>query len=70
MRHSIQLQPLPHLRCRALNGARSSGSSPPELRTEHCSYCSEPLEKVTIPLMVWSAEGSCAEFCDACQGTW
>jgi hypothetical protein len=43
---------------------------PDEPRTEHCSYCGDVIPKDSVPLILWNAEGWCAEFCDHCQATW
>lgn len=43
---------------------------PRQRRTTRCSYCSNPLDEETVPLILWKSDGSAAEFCDACQETW
>jgi hypothetical protein len=48
---------------------------PDEPRTEHCSYCGAELPDIDdddyeMPLILWNAEGWCAEFCTACQEKW
>jgi hypothetical protein len=48
---------------------------PDEPRTEHCSYCGAELPDIDdddyqVPLIMWNAEGWCAEFCYKCQATW
>ncbi len=48
---------------------------PNEPRTEHCSYCGNPLpdddeDHGFMPLILWNSEGWCAEFCDDCQAQW
>ncbi|MBO0716438.1 MAG: hypothetical protein J2P55_03755 [Rhizobiales bacterium] len=47
--------------------------APDQRRTKHCSYCDEPLpldDDQFVPLILWNAEGWCAEFCDTCQRKW
>jgi hypothetical protein len=44
---------------------------PDELRTEHCSYCGDALDREhSVPLILWRRDGWVAEFCDHCQATW
>src|SRR5215469_17928161 len=43
---------------------------PDEPRTTVCSYCGDELDEASIPLILWNAEGWCAEFCDHCQATY
>jgi ribosomal protein L24E len=41
---------------------------PDELRTEHCSYCGDALDREhSVPLILSRRDGSVAEFCDHCQ---
>lgn len=45
--------------------------APNARRTTRCSYCGAPLnDDDDVPLMLWNAEGWCAEFCEACQCRW
>jgi hypothetical protein len=66
------LQPLPGFDWNKVNWG-----GPNEMRTEHCSYCGDPLpehgteaREMFIPLVVSTNEGRVAEFCDHCQATW
>ena len=43
---------------------------PDEPRTEYCSYCGDAIPEGSVPLILWNAEGWCAEFCDHCQAAW
>ena len=52
------------------NWAQVNWGGPDEPRTEHCSYCGDVIHEESVPLILWNAEGWCAEFCDHCQATW
>jgi hypothetical protein len=47
---------------------------PNERRTDRCSYCGDkfPTEEDPdfVPLIFWTDDGWCAEFCDHCQERW
>lgn len=48
---------------------------PDEPPTDCCSYCGDKFPTVEedpefVALIMWNAEGWCAEFCDHCQATW
>jgi hypothetical protein len=48
---------------------------PDQPRTEHCSYCGDKLptddeDPSFVPLILWTAQGWCAEFCDHCQAAY
>ncbi len=47
-----------------------SWGGPDEPRTGTCSYCDAELRDGGMPLVLWNAEGWCAEFCEACQRKW
>ena len=47
-----------------------SWGGPDEPRTETCSYCDVELRGDGLPLVLWNAEGWCAEFCTDCQRRW
>jgi hypothetical protein len=49
---------------------RVSWGAPDEPRAEACSYCDAPLVDGGVPLVLWNADGWCAQFCDDCQRTW
>jgi hypothetical protein len=44
--------------------------APDQVRTVFCSYCDQPLDDESVPLILWREDGWCAEFCDACQRDW
>lgn len=35
-----------------------------------CSICSVHIPDDAVPLMIWKADGSCAQFCEACAQTY
>ena len=48
---------------------------PDETRALVCSYCGDKLpteeeDPEFVPLILWNADGWCAEFCDHCATTW
>jgi hypothetical protein len=44
---------------------------PDEPRTEFCSYCGDALDgENSVPLILSTANGWVAEFCDHCQAAW
>ena len=52
--------------------AKVNWGGPDQPRTEHCSYCGDKLptddeDPSFVPLILWNADGWCAEFCDTCQ---
>ena len=49
--------------------AQVNWGGPDETRTEHCFYCGDAIPEDSVPLMMWNAEGWCAEFCNHCQAT-
>jgi hypothetical protein len=59
-----RLEPLP-----GFDWARVKWGAPDARRTEHCSYCGAALDDDSVPLILWSATGWCAEFCDGCKET-
>ena len=57
------------------NWSAVNWGAPDQQRTDRCSYCGDPFPDDEeagdfIPLILWSAEGWCAEFCDHCQAAW
>jgi hypothetical protein len=65
MRRAMMLKPRP-----GFDPMKINWGGPDELRTEVCSYCGDALDEDSVPLILWNAEGWCAEFCDHCQATW
>ena len=51
------------------DSAKVKWGGPDQVRTAHCSYCGEKLDGC-VPLILWTEDGSCAEFCDRCQAAW
>jgi hypothetical protein len=47
-----------------------SWGGPDEPVSETCSYCDAALPEDGVPLMMWTPQGWCAQFCDACQRRW
>jgi hypothetical protein len=61
------LAPLP-----GFDWAKIIWGAPDAVRTTVCSYCGDPLPEFGedfVPLILWTEEGSCAEFCENCQAT-
>jgi hypothetical protein len=54
---------------RSLDPQKINWGGPEERRTEVCSYCGDRLNEDSVPLILWTSEGWCAEFCDHCQAT-
>lgn len=57
------------------NWQQVSWGAPDEPQTEICSYCEAPLgdseePDYEIPLILWNADGWCAQFCKLCQEQW
>jgi hypothetical protein len=62
----MSLEPLP-----GFNWSQVAWGAPNQVRTEHCSYCDEPMDQdEEIPLILWRPDGWVAEFCEACQVKW
>ena len=50
---------------------RVSWGAPEEPPAEACSYCDALLDvDAGVPLILWNADGWCAQFCDDCQRIW
>jgi hypothetical protein len=62
---SMQLRPRP-----GFDPMKINWGGPDERRTEVCSYCGDALDEDSVPLILWNAQGWCAEFCDHCQTAW
>lgn len=64
---SAVLQPRP-----GFNWNLIAWGGPDQRRTDRCSYCGDPFPEHDdfIPLILWRADGSAAEFCDHCQVAW
>jgi hypothetical protein len=45
---------------------------PDSVRSAICSYCSAGIgaDEDYVPLMLYSDDGHCAQFCDACMKRW
>lgn len=55
--------------------SRVRWGAPDAPRSEQCSYCDAPLgapeePDYEVPLIIWRADGSAAEFCMVCQEQW
>jgi hypothetical protein len=44
--------------------------APDDPRSEHCSYCGDAIPEESVPLILGTADGWMAQFCDHCQATW
>jgi hypothetical protein len=61
----MKFEPLP-----GFDWSRVIWSRPDSPRPVLCSYCSASIGEDDMPLMMWSPEGACAQFCDECSERW
>ena len=49
---------------------RVAWGRPDSPRSAVCSYCFAAIGEDDVPLIMWSADGHAAQFCDACVERW